>query len=255
MGAHTDTSALIIGGTQGLGLAIAERLKAEGCTRLAISGRSAAKGEPVARALGAEFLEVDLLDTDRVVAHVDEATERLGGLNGLVIAGALTDRGSILDTTRERWDSLMTANTRSPFFAIQRFAQHAIEAGHPASVVNILSIVIHCGQTFLAPYTASKAALASVTRNAANTLRPHRIRLNGINCGWMDTPGEDATQRKYHGAGDDWLEKAEAAQPFGMLVKPVHVAGLASYMLGPESGVMTGTISDFDQNVPGAFPE
>ena len=76
-------------------------------------------------------------------------------------------------------------------------------------------MVVHCGQSFLAPYSASKAALANVTKNAAQALRRHRIRVNGINCGWMDTPGEDATQRKYHGAGDDWLAKAEAAQPFG----------------------------------------
>ena len=101
-------------------------------------------------------------------------------------------------------------------------------------------MVVHCGQSFLAPYSASKAALANVTKNSAQALRRHRIRVNGINCGWMDTPGEDAIQRKYHGAGDDWLEKAEAAQPFGTLVKPAQVARLAAYMLGPASGVMTG---------------
>ena len=71
----------------------------------------------------------------------------------------------------------------------------------------------------------------------------------------MGTPGEDATQRKWHGAGDDWLARAEAAQPFGMLVKPAHVAGLVAYLLGPSSGVMTGALVDFDQNVTGAYPE
>ena len=79
--------------------------------------------------------------------------------------------------------------------------------------------------------------------------------MNGINCGWMDTPGEDVVQRRFHDAGDDWLERAEAVQPFGMLVKPEHVAGLASYMLGPGSGVMTGSIVDFDQHVAGSYPE
>ena len=144
---------------------------------------------------------------------------------------------------------------RSPFFAIQRVAQGAIERSFTASVVNILSMASHCGQSFLAPYSASKAALANVTKNAAQALRSHRIWVNGINCGWMDTPGEDAVQRRFHDAGDDWLERAEAAQPFGMLVKPVHVAGLASHMLGPDSGVMTGSVVDFDQYVAGAYPE
>ena len=180
----------------------------------------------------------------------------MGRINALVNAGALTDRGSILDTTPEMLDRMMTANTRSPFFALQRCraARHC-SAGHPAAAVNILSMVVHCGQSFLAPYSASKAALANVTKNAAQALRAHRIRVNGINCGWMDTPGEDAIQRRYHGATDGWLERAEAAQPFGMLVKPASVAGLAALMLSPQSGVMTGSMVDFDQNVAGAYPE
>ena len=252
---HRETSALVIGGTQGLGLAIAERLRAEGCTRLVVSGRDPRKGEAAAEALGARFLPVDLEDTDAVIRLVDQAAEAMGRVTALAVAGALTDRGSILDTTPDLWDRMMTANARSPFFAIQRVAQRAIEAGHAASLVNVLSMVVQCGQSFLAPYSASKAALANVTKNAAQALRTRRIRVNGINCGWMDTPGEDAIQRKYHGAGDGWLAKAEAAQPFGTLVKPSQVAHLAAFMLGPASGVMTGSIVDFDQNVAGAYPE
>ena len=142
-----------------------------------------------------------------------------------------------------------------PAGTLQRFAQAAVAAGHPASCVNIVTMSSHCGQSFLAGYAASKAALANITKNSANALRAHRIRVNGVNVGWMDTPGEDAIQRQFHGAGDDWLAKAEAAQPFGMLVKPGHVAGLVSYLLSPESGVMTGAMVDFDQNVNGAYGE
>jgi NAD(P)-dependent dehydrogenase (short-subunit alcohol dehydrogenase family) len=138
---------------------------------------------------------------------------------------------------------------------MQRFAARAIERGEAAAIVNVLSMVIRCGQSFLAPYTASKAALAALTRNPAQAHRRDRIRINGIACGWMDTPGEDATQRRWHGAGDDWLEKAEAAQPFGQLVKPAEVAGLVAYLLAGEAGVMTGAVIDFDQNVAGAYPE
>lgn len=255
MSVHRDTAALILGGTQGLGLAIAGRLAAEGCTRIVLTGRDAAKGQAAARSLGATFLPADLESGD-MGAVVDAAAAALGApLSALCVAGALTDRGSILDTGPALWDRIMAANTRAPFFALQRFAQVAIDTGTPASAVMILSMVTHCGQSFLAPYSASKAALANVVKNSANALRRQRIRVNGINCGWMDTPGEDAVQRKYHGAADGWLEAAEARQPFGMLVKPAHVAGLAAYMLGPESGVMTGSIVDFDQNVAGAYPE
>ena len=71
----------------------------------------------------------------------------------------------------------------------------------------------------------------------------------------MDTPGEGATQQKFHGVGEDWLAKAESTQPMGQLVKPDQVAGLAAYLLSPESGVITGALIDYDQRVSGAYPE
>ena len=131
----------------------------------------------------------------------------------------------------------------------------SIDAGHPGTCVNILSIVVHCGLPFLAPYGASKAALLYTTKNAANALARHRIRVNGINVGWMDTPGEDVTQQSYHGRPGGWLAAAEASMPFGMLVKPQHVARQAAFFLGPQSGVVTGAILDFDQQVVGAYPD
>jgi NAD(P)-dependent dehydrogenase (short-subunit alcohol dehydrogenase family) len=255
---HSGTIAVITGGTQGLGLAIAERVVSDGCTRIIVSGRSDDRGSVARlRDLGADahFVAADMSRIDDARGLIDAAANRFGRVTALVNSAAATDRGSILDATPEGWDSLMNTNARGPFFALQRFAQLAVAAGHPASAVNILSMVVHCGQSFLAPYSASKAALANVTRNAAQALRTHRIRINGINCGWMDTPSEDATQRQYHGAGDDWLALAEARQPFGMLVKPAHVAELSSFMLSSSSGVMTGSVVDFDQNVAGAYPE
>jgi NAD(P)-dependent dehydrogenase (short-subunit alcohol dehydrogenase family) len=257
---HRETVAAIVGGTQGLGLAIAMRMIAEGCTRIAIAGRRAPEGETAAdhlRSLGAEvlFISADMGRVEDATAVVDKTAKRFGTVTALVNAAATTERGSILDCSPAHFDHHFAVNTRGPFFALQRFAQRAVAAGHPAQAVNILSMVVHCGQSYLAPYSASKAALANITRNAAQALRGHRIRVNGINCGWMDTRGEDVTQRRFHGATDGWLEAAEARQPMGMLVKPAHVAGLASYLLSSSSGVMTGALVDFDQNVAGAYPE
>ena len=257
---HKDTVAVIAGGTQGLGLAIAERLVAEGCIRLVIAGRRPDEGVAAADRLrrfgvDAHFQMTDMGRVEDALALIDWAADRFGQVNALVNAAATTERASILDCSPADFDRHIAVNTRGPFFALQRFAQLAVEQGHPASAVNILSMVVHCGQGFLAPYSASKAALANITKNAAQALRGHRIRVNGINCGWMDTPGEDATQRRFHFAQDGWLAAAEARQPMGMLVKPAHVAGLASYMLSDAAGVMTGALVDFDQNVAGAYPE
>lgn len=257
---HAGTRAIVTGGAQGLGLAIAERLVAEGCTGIVLAGRDEAKGAAAVDRLSAagadaSFVQADLAGIEDCFRLVDSAASLMGGANALVNAAAACDRGGLLDTTPDVWARLMDTNARGPFFTMQRFAEQAIVRQEPASIVNILSMVIHCGQSFLAPYTASKAALAALTKNLAQAHRRDRIRVNGIACGWMDTEGEDATQRKYHDAGDDWLAKAEAAQPFGQLVKPAEVAGLASYLLAPEAGVMTGAVIDYDQNVAGAYPE
>ncbi len=257
---HADTRALVTGAAQGLGLAIARQLIAEGCTRLALVDVNAEAGRQVAQDLSkdgvqAEFLHVDLADTEAAMEMVDEAIRRLGGLNALVNAAALTDRSSILDTDPAFFDLIFAINTKAPFFALQRFAQHCIDQGHPGTCVNILSVMAHCGMSFIAPYSASKAALLNITKNAANALVKNRIRVNGICVGWMDTPGENRIQTKFHGRDEGWQRQVEADMPFGMLVKPEQVAHQVAFYLGPQSGVVTGSIMDFDQQVIGSYPD
>src|ERR1700738_1223791 len=155
----------------------------------------------------------------------------------------------------ELWDRHFNTNARGPFLLMQGLVRHLVETGKPGSIVNILSMVVHCGQSYLTAYSASKGALATLTKNVANAFAANRIRCNGILTGWMDTPGESATQQKFHGVSEDWLARAEATQPMRQLVKPHQLAGLAAYLLSPESGVMTGALIDYDQRVSGAYPE
>lgn len=257
---HGQTKALITGGSQGVGLAIARRLVAQGCQHIVLAGRDPAKGDKAVRALtGAgriiHFESVDLSDADACTRLVETAIDKLGAVNGLVNSAGMTERGTLLATTAAQWDAMFAVNTRAPFLLMQRFVKHRRDSGGGGSIVNILSQNVHCGQSFLASYSASKGALATLTKNVANAYRFDRIRCNAILPGWMDTPGEDATQRIYHGATDGWLERAEQAQPMKQLAKPDQLAGLASYMLHPGSGVMTGALVDYDQNVPGSYPE
>ena len=130
--------------------------------------------------------------------------------------------------------------------------KHLLAEGRPGAIVNVLSMSAHCGQEFLTAYSASKGALAVMTKNVAHAYRSNRIRCNAVLPGWMDTPGEAVVQAKWHGAGPDWLEKAEAAQPMGQLVKPHQLASLVAYMVSPEAGVMTGALVDYDQKIAGA---
>lgn len=257
---HKDTIAIVTGGAQGVGHAIASRLVDEGCSKLMLTGRSAEKGARAVasfeeRGVQAQFVSLDLQDPAGCLALVEQTIAAFGDVTALVNAAALGARGTITDTTPELFDEMFATNVRGPFFLMQGFIRHRLAQGGSGSILNILSNCAHCGQSYLSPYSSSKGALATLTKNVANAHRFDRIHCNAILPGWMDTPGEDGTQRKYHGATDGWLEKAEAGQPMGQLAKPYQLAGLAAYLLSEEAGVMTGALIDYDQNIPGAYPE
>ena len=74
------------------------------------------------------------------------------------------------------------------------------------SIINIISMSGHGGQSFITAYCASKGALITLTKNVAYSVMNHRIRVNGLTIGWMDTPGEDRIMKTYHGAEDGWLQ-------------------------------------------------
>lgn len=251
---------VVTGGTQGLGAATARMAADRGAAGVVVVGRDAVRGEQVAGALEKEsgtealFVAVDLGDADaaeRVMAAVDG---RFGVVHGLVNAAAETDRGSVWDTTAALVDRLLAVNVRAPMLLMQGAARLMKREGIAGSIVNVGSVAGYGGEVFLLPYATSKGALHAMTRNAAFALMRDRIRVNLLNPGWMDTPAEDAIQRRYHGADDGWLEEAEARQPFGRLLDPAEVARGICFLLSDESGMMTGACLDFDQSVVGAGP-
>ncbi|MBK1670762.1 short-chain dehydrogenase [Rhodovibrio sodomensis] len=249
---------VISGGTQGLGAATARVFAARGADGLVLCGRNRENGDALAAELSrsgcdARFVEADLTDVYEAQAVVSEAERAFGTLHGLVNAAGSTDRGTILDTTPDLYNKLLALNLRAPFFLMQAAAHVMRRQGVAGAMVNVGSMSGHGGQPFIAAYCAAKGGLATLTRNTAYALMRDRIRVNQINPGWMDTPAEHEIQRQAHAKPPDWLGDAEAAQPFGRLLKPSEVARAIAFLASDESGLMTGSVIDFDQSVMGAY--
>ncbi|MFI0817904.1 SDR family oxidoreductase [Streptomyces sp. NPDC021098] len=252
MGLLDDKVVLVNGGSQGVGAGIVRAAVREGAA-VVLTGRRAEVGEKVATDTGARFVAADLADPEQARASVVRTVEAYGRVDCLVNAAGLTSRGSLLDTTPELFDAHVAINLRAPFFAMQAAVADMTAREAAGTIVNIGSNCAHGGPPHLAPYSAAKAGLAGLTRNAAYAHRWDRVRVNTLNIGWTDTEGEDATQRAFHGAGDDWREKAAAAQPMGKLGQADEIADFVVFLLSDRSGVVTGSVIDWDQNVIGGF--
>ncbi len=248
----TGRVVVVTGGTQGVGHAAARRVAEWGAAGVVICGRDAAKGRAAAAAIGpcAVFVAADLADPAAPAAVMAACDAAFGRLDGLVNAAALTDRGGLPDADAAFIDRMLAVNLRAPFLLMQEAARRMAAGG---AIVNVLSVNAHCGAPELAAYAASKGGLATLTRNAANTLARRRIRVNGINLGWTDTPAEHLVQRRVTG-DDDWLARAAASVPFGRLIDVEELADLIAFLLSRHAGVMTGALIDYGQTVLGAPP-
>mgnify|MGYP001818464867 FL=1 len=252
--------AIVTGSTQGLGEAAARLFAERGAAGIVITGRNAERGEAVAASLNdascrALFIRADMTSVDDCRALVAATDEAFGTVHVLVNSAGSTARGSILNTTPDVYDRIMAVNVRAPFFLMQATAKIMLRDGVAGSMVNIGSVSAYGGMPFLSPYSVSKGALAVMTKNAAYALMRHRIRVNALNIGWMDTPGEDTVQRTVHGSDENWLEAVEAKQPFRRLLKAREVAKAIAFLASDESGMMTGAAVEFDQSVQGAGPQ
>jgi NAD(P)-dependent dehydrogenase (short-subunit alcohol dehydrogenase family) len=254
----TGKIAIVTGAAQGIGEATARLFAARGIRGLLLTDRNGEKGEAVSKSLAdtgvrVEFVAADLADPAQVARIVPAAERAFGRLDILCNIAASTERGSIIDTDQALFDRIFAVNVRAPFFLIQDTVKLMQSQKIEGSIVNILSVNAHGGAGFLAPYSASKGALMTLTRNTAGALLKDRIRVNGLILGWVDTPGEHETLQRFHDAPADWLEAAEKSRPFGRLMKPDEVARAVAYLASTESGLMTGALIDFDQTVQGVM--
>ena len=247
---------IITGSTQGSGAETAKLFAHRGAEGITICGRNEEQGLEIKseiESIGSKciFIKADLNEAEECQNIVKKTDKTFGKINSLINVAGFTERGTILSTTLDNYNRNFNINTRAPFLLMQESIKVMIREKIQGTILNILSMAMYSGMPFLTAYSGSKAALAIITKNVANGVSGHKIRVNALNIGWTDTPGEDTIQRKFHEGGDDWLEKAEAKVPFKRLTKPIDVARAAAYFCSNESGLVTGSVIDYDQTVNG----
>ena len=249
-----DRVILVTGAAQGIGQSCARLAARSGAAGIMLTDRNECREterlvHEAGHAHGTEtgFVEADLQDKDAPLRIVEACLARFGRVDGLVNAAGLTGRGALADATPASWDRLFTVNARAPSFLMQHCIADMAgrrSGGTPVvgAIVNILSMDIHHGADDLAIRAASGAALARITRDAAHAHRSDRIRINGINLGRVDTPGEVHAGTPVR--GEDRFPAPAATQPSGRLLTPEDVARLVMFLLSDASLPMTGALID-----------
>ncbi|MEQ4304387.1 glucose 1-dehydrogenase [Plantactinospora sp. B6F1] len=235
-GVLSGQTALITGGSRGIGRAVVRRLARDGAA-VAFSYRTR---EHLADQLVAELTEagawacairVDLADPAAVRGLFAAAEERLGGLDVLVNNAGETLVASITDSTEEDFDRLMAVNVKAAFFLIQEAARRMRRGGR---IVNISSTNTVLHAPGIALYAASKAALEQFTLVAARELSLRRITVNTVSPGPVDTDMLRASQPV------EALDMAAAMTPLRRLGQPADVADVVAFLVGPDARWLTG---------------
>jgi NAD(P)-dependent dehydrogenase (short-subunit alcohol dehydrogenase family) len=225
-------SAIVTGGASGIGLAVAKMMAARGARVVALDLAAPPSGS------GLEHCSCDVRDAGSVEHAVGLALEASGGLDVLVNNAGVGAQGTVADNADDEWERVFQVNV----FGMVRVTRAALPAlrrsGH-AAIVNTCSVAASVGLPRRAIYSATKGAVAALTRAMAADYLHEGIRVNCVSPGTADTPW---VQRLLAHAADPEAELAAlvARQPHGRLVSADEVASAICYLASPTSGSTTG---------------
>jgi NAD(P)-dependent dehydrogenase (short-subunit alcohol dehydrogenase family) len=243
--------AVVTGGARGIGRAIVERYVAEGA-RVAIGDLDRDEASAVAAGLGDAALPVqlDVTKRDSVDALVSEVARWGGGIDILVNNAAIFDMAPVLDVTEKSFDTQFAVNVRGLFFTLQAVARHMVERGRGGKIINMASQAGRRGESLVAVYCATKAAVISLTQSAAMNLIPHRINVNAIAPGVVDGEhwdGVDALFAKYENRplGEKRRLVGEAV-PYGRMGTAEDLTGMAIFLASKEADYIVAQTYNVD---------
>ncbi len=240
----TDTVTVVIGGTRGIGQAIAQRFAAEGGLVI-VSGRNADRGQAVAQAISAQggrglYIASDVTDPTSVEALL-KASQTHGTLSTLVNSGGILQSGTrVLDQNLDENQRLWETNYTGTLIACQIFGRAMKAQGH-GNILNIGSLSSFAPLS-LPAYTASKAAILSLTQMLAAELGPFGVRVNGVAPGY--TLSDGLKEKIAQGLRNP--EEIKATTALRAFVEPDHVAEAAWFLCSDKAASITGVMLPVD---------
>ncbi len=239
---------IVTGASSGLGLECARALAIAGAD-VALVARRADRLKSIAGELSRDYgvkaipIAADITvetELDRIVA---QTSAELSEIDILVNNAGIAPTGRAEKYSRQDWDAALSLNLTAPMMLSQRVARRLIERKRPGRIINITSILAHVGSAVyrLSAYTASKAALANLTRQLAIEWAPHGILVNAIAPGWIPT---EATEAGIAKPGN--RERMEALTPMGRLGRPEEIRGAVIFLAAPTSSYVTGSVVAVD---------
>jgi len=229
--------AVVTGGGRGIGRATCEAL-AEAGAKVVVAEILADNGTDTAKAVGGEFVRLDVTDPDAVTKAADDIRARLGRVDILVNNAGMARNSDALETSDDEWRKVMDLNVNAVFWCARAFGKHMV-AARSGSVVNIGSmsgIIVNKPQG-QAHYNASKAAVHLLTKSLACEWAPHGVRVNAIAPGYIATDMTLAGRTK-----TEWYNQWIEMTPMARCGEPWEIAATALFLAADASGFFTGAI-------------
>ena len=236
-----DKVCLITGGGSGIGRATCELFAREGA-KVVVADKLLSAARVVAALIGeaAMAIEVDVAQSASVLSMIDATIRDLGRLDVLINNAGYGIPGSVVETSEDDWDKLMTVNVNGVFFGC-KYAIPVMKQQGGGVIVNTASIVANVGIRNRAAYCASKGAVAALTRAMALDHVNDNIRVNCVAPGTIDTPYFEDIIRKSE-RPQELRRELEARQAMNRLGRPEEIANAFLFLASDESSFSTGSM-------------
>jgi D-sorbitol dehydrogenase (acceptor) len=246
-----DKVAVITGGARGIGAAIARRYAAEGA-KIVIADLLVEEAQALAREFGdaGHAVPLDVMKQESIDAMVAATVKKFGGIDILVNNAAIFDMAPTMEITRDSYRKVFAVNVEGLLFALQAVAGQMIKQGRGGKIINFASQAGRRGEPLVGVYCASKAAVISLTQSAGLDLIRHKINVNGIAPGVVDTPmwaEVDALFAKYEKLPiGEKKKRVGLAVPYGRMGTPEDLTGAALFLASSDSDYVVAQTYNVD---------